>query len=202
VAVTLSAILALVGASILAGFPSSKANPQPGLIFILFLPVAGLVCTIWPALNWLLSLAGIFAVRDGEDMLGAISAAVTFFRERSGPVFAVGTWTGLAHLVALSVATTAVSLPLAFIQIAPWRLVVFGVILLTLAYFAVVDWLYIVRLAGYICIAEMPDALASSTPVPVPPETGEPFAPSSPPQTTIDRDETILSDVQKLAVET
>ena len=190
-ALTLAAILAIVGASILASFVSSKAKPHPGLVFVLFLTLAGLICIAWPALNWFLSLASIFAVRDGEDTLGAISAAVMFFWERSGPVFAVGTWTGLAHLVAFSVAMTAVSLPLAFLQIAPWRPVIAGVILLTFAYFAVVDWLYTARLAGYVCIAEMPEALASSAPVPAPP-----------PQTSIDREELILSDVPGLAVET
>ena len=189
-ALTLAAILAIVGASILASFVSSKANPRPSLVFILFLALAGLICIAWPALNWFLSLAGIFAVRDGEDTLDALSAAVIFFRERSGPLLAVGTWTGLAHLVAFSVATTAVSVPLAFLQIAPWRLVIVGIFLITLAYFAVVDWLYMARLAGYVCIAEMPEALASA---PMP-------APS--PQTSIDREETILSDVPGLAVET
>ena len=191
VALTLAAILAIVGASILASFVSSEAHPHPGVVLVLFLALAGLICIAWPALNWLLSLASIFAVRDSDDMLGAISSAVTFFRQRSGPVFAVGTWTGLAHLVAFSVASTAVSVPLAFIQIAPWRLVILGVFLITLAYFAVVDWLYMARLAGYVCIAEMPDALASSVPTP-----------ASPPQTSIDREEPILSDVPGLALET
>jgi hypothetical protein len=190
VALSLAAILAIVGASILASFVSSEAHPKPGLVFIFFLPLAGLICIAWPALNWLLSLASIFAVRDGEDTLGAISCAVAFFRERSGPVFAVGTWTGLAHLVAFSFATTAVSVPLAFMQVVPWRLVIAGVFLITLAYFAVVDWLYMARLAGCVCIAEMPDALPPSAPMPAPP-----------PQTSIDREEPILSDVPGLAVE-
>jgi hypothetical protein len=190
-AVTLAAILAIVGASILASFVSSKAHPEPGLAFVLFLPLAGLICIAWPALNWLLSLASMFAVRDGEDTLGALAAAVTFFRERTGPVFAVSTWAGLAHLVAFSVATTAVSVPLAFIQFAPWRLVIAGVFLITLVYFAVVDWLYMARLAGYVCIAEMPDAVASSGPMP-----------AAPPQTSIDAEETILSDVAGLVAET
>jgi hypothetical protein len=194
-AVALAAMLAFVGASILAGFVSPDANPQPGLAFILFLPLAGLICIAWPTLNWWLSLASVFAVRDGEDALGALSASVAFFRDRSGPVFAVSIWTGLAHLVALSVATTAVSLPLAFIQIAPWRLVITGVILVALAYFAVVDWLYMARLAGYLCIVELPEALTSQAPLPTPPSTGQRFAPNAPAQTTIDRDEPILSDV-------
>jgi hypothetical protein len=193
VAVTLSATLAFVGAAILAGFASPDSHPRPGLVFIFFSPLAGLICIAWPVLNWWLSLACVFAVRDGEDVMGALSAAVTFFRERTGPVFAVSTWSGLAHLVAFSIATTVVSVPLAFIQIAPWRLVVAGVFLVMLAYFAVVDWLYMARLAGYVCIAEMPDTPVSPTPIAAAP---------GPTQTTIDREETILSDIPNLAVQT
>jgi len=191
VVVALAAVLALVGAAVLAGFASPDAHPRPGLVVILFLPLAALIVWLWSALNWLLSLASIFPVRDDEDTLGALSAAVALLRERMGPVFAVGTWTGLAHLTAFSIAGTAVSLPLAFIQVAPWRLVIACVLLVVLAYFAVVDWLYIARLAGYVCIVEMPDAVALPAPQPV-----------SPPQTAIDRDEPILSDLPNLAVET
>ena len=191
VALTLAALLAFVGAANLASLVSPDANPQPGLAFVLFVPLAGLICVVWPALNWLLSLACIFAVRDGEDVLSALSAAVTFSRERFGAVFAVSSWTGLAHVVAFSAASTAVSLPIAFISVAPARLIIAAVTLLMLAYFAVVDWLYMARLAGYVCIAEMPEALASSERLPAPP-----------PQTSIDRDEPILSDIPNLAVET
>jgi hypothetical protein len=200
VAVVLASFLAFVGAAVLAGFASPDRNPQPGLAFLLFLPLAGLICMVCWALNWLLSMASIFAVRDGEDVLSALSAAVTFSRERSGPVFAVSTWTGLAHLAALSVAATAFSLPLAFIQIAPKRLILATVILGTLAYFAVVDWLYMARLAGYISITEMPENWASSASLSASPPPGERFAPA-PLQTTIDRDESILSDIPIPVVE-
>jgi hypothetical protein len=70
------------------------------------------------------------------------------------------------------------------------------VVLLTLAYFAIADWLYIVRLAGYIGIAEMPEAEVASASFPVPPLTPEPIVPSV--QSTIDRDEPILSDLPML----
>ena len=67
-------------------------------------------------------------------------------------------------------------------------------ILITLAYFAVADWLYMARLAGYVCIAEMPQAMFAPIPPPVPPTP-------VPVQTTIDRDELILSDLPNLATE-
>ncbi len=191
VALTLAALLAFVGAANLVGLVSPDESPKPGLAFVLFLPLAGLICIVWPALTWLLSLACVFAVRDGKDALSALSATVTFSRERFGAVLAVSAWAAVAHVAAFSAATTAVSLPLAFIRLAPARLIIAAVIFLTLAYFAVVDWLYIARLAGYVCIAEMPEALGSSERLPAPP-----------PQISIDRDEPILSDIPNLAVET
>src|ERR1039457_6576822 len=188
-AVALAAVFGFVGAAILGGFASPDAHPRPGLAFLLFLPLAGLICWVWWALNWLLSLAGMFAVRDGEDAVGAIAAAVTFCRERTGPVFAVSTWTGLAHLVAFVGASVVVSMPLGFAGVLPWRLVVLGIMFVTVAYFAVADWLYMARLAGYVCIAEMPQALLA-------PWAAAPLPKPAPPvQTTIDRDEPILSDV-------
>ena len=158
-AVALGVVLGFVGASILAGFASPDADPQPGLAFLLFVPMAALVCFVGWALNWLLSLAGMFAVRDGEDAVGAISAAVTLCRERTGAVFAVSSWTALAHLVAFVGASTVVSVPMGFAAVAPWRLVLVGMMVVTLIYFALADWLYMARLAGYVCIVEMPEVL-------------------------------------------
>src|ERR1700728_423636 len=202
VALVLAALLALVGAAILVSFASPAATPRPGLAFTLLLPLAGLICIAWATLSWLLSLAAIFSVRDGEDAMAALSTAIVFSRERAGPTFAVSVWTGLAHFVAFSVASTAVSLPLSLIQFAPSRLVMAAVLFVSLVYFAVVDWLYIARLAGYICIAEMPEAPASSVATPVPPTPGQQFVSSGPVETSIDRDESILSDLPNLALET
>jgi len=133
----------------------------------------------------------MFAVRDGEDAVGAISAAVVLCLERTGAVFAVGIWTGLAHLVSFIGATVVVTMPLGFAGFLPWRFVAAAVFLVTLIYFAVADWLYIARLAGYVCIAETHEALlAPLPPAPLP-------TPGPPVQTTIDRDEPILSDFTK-----
>ena len=191
IVVAVAAIFGFMGAAILAGYASPDADPRPALAFLLFLPLAGLICWVWWALNWLLSLAGMFAVRDSEDAVGAIIAAVSFCRERTGAVFAVSTWTGLPHLIAFVVATTAASLPLGFAGFVPWRLVAAAVLFVTLVYFVFADWLYMARLAGYICITETPLALLAPLP-PIPPTAPSRIAPI---QTTIDRDEPILSDV-------
>jgi len=196
-AVALAAVCGLLGADILAGFASPDAHPRPGLAFLLFLPLAALVYLAWSSLNWLLSLAGVFAVRGSEDAVGAISAAVTLCRERAGAVSAVSTWTGLAHLVAFVGATTVVSMPLGLAPLVSWRLVVSAMVFITVGYFALADWLYMARLAGYVCIAEMPEALLASVPTTPPPvpAVGMQVEPAIPLQTTIDREERILSDV-------
>jgi hypothetical protein len=90
-------------------------------------------------------------------------------------------------------------MPLGLAAVVPWRLVFAVVILVTLVYLALADWLYMARLAGYICIAETPEALLK--PPPAPPPT-QPMIAGPPLQITIDRDEPILSDIPNLAVET
>jgi hypothetical protein len=199
-AVALAAVFGFFGAAILAGFASPEAHPRPALAFFLFLPLAALICLAWGALNWVLSLAGMFAVRDGEDTVEAISAAVSLCRERTGPVVAVSFWTALAHTVAFVGATSVASVPLGFAAVLPWRPVVFAVLLVTLAYFVFVDWIYMARLAGYVCIAEMPEA--AFAPLPPPPQPVPPPIAGPPVEATVDRDEPILSDLPNLAVET
>ena len=198
VALALAGLVAFLGASIVAGFFSSDAHPHPGLVFVMFFPMALLVAISWFGLNWLLTLASVFAVRDRKDAPAAIAAAVGLCRERPGAVFAVSTWTGLAHLVAFVAATTVVSMPLGLAGLLPWRLVVLGVLFLTLVYFAIVDWIYTARMAGYVAIVEAPHALLAP-PLPLPPPPAPP--PSPPLQTSIDRDELILSDLPNLGPE-
>jgi hypothetical protein len=188
VAVTLATLLAFVGAMIVAGIASPDKNPQPGLAANVFMLLAAMICGTWFVLNWLLSLAGIFAVRAGRDALGSISAAVTFARERGAAVAAVSGCTGLAHLVALCLALAGMSFPLAMVHVAPARPMIAIVAVIALAYFAFADWLCIARLAGYICIMETPV-------VPV-------TAAVRPPTDHMDRDEPILGDVPGFLAET
>jgi len=194
-AVTLAALASFAGAVFLAGFASADGRPRPVLALLTFLILAVVICVTWNSLNWMLSLAAIFAVRDHDDTLTAISTAVSFSRERSAAIFSVSTWTALVHLAVFIGATAVVFIPLGFVAFVQWRLVVTLVLILTLAYFAVADWIYMARLAGYVCIAEMPEAMLAPEP-PMPQPTSPPI------QTTIDRDEPILSDLPNLVAET
>lgn len=202
VAVALAATLAFLGAAILTSFVSSDKHPMPGLAFFLFLPFAGLIGLAWSSLNWLLSLAAMFTVRNGDDAISAIGSAVRLIRERTGAVFAVSTWTGVGHAAVFVGATTVVSVPMSLAPVLSGRLVLAAMAVTALAYFALVDWLYTARLAGYVCIAELPETLLRPAPLPRMPMA--PPRPEIPPmlQTTIDRNEVILSDMAAPARET
>src|SRR5207248_4611522 len=130
-----------------------------------------LVWIAWSVVNWFLSLAAVFVVTEGKDTFAAIAAAVDLCRREAGSFFAAGTWFGLAHVVAFFVATSMVAFPFAFIGVLPGAIVVGGVLLVTLLYFAVVDFLYVGRLGAYVAILELPDA---------PPVPAAPFVPPWP----------------------
>ncbi|MGB8985719.1 MAG: hypothetical protein WCC37_03710, partial [Candidatus Sulfotelmatobacter sp.] len=91
-----------------------------------------------------------------------------------------------------------VAFPIALAQVMPARLVIAGIILVTLAYFAIADWLYMTCLAGYIYIAEMPATITATSPLP--PEALR--RNNAQVETSIDRSEPILSDLPNLAAET
>jgi len=194
VALILATSLGVVAAAILAGFLFSDADPQPGLVFLLFVPLFVLVWLMWSMLNWFLSLASVFVMRDNQDTFGAIAAAVVLCREHLGPVVAVGFWFSLAHILAFIAATTVVAFPMAFAGILPIGVVLGGVLLVTLLYFAVADFLYVGRLAGYVCIVEQRDSPPERevTAQPTGPEGTQSFhAPALRPQS----DDDIMSDI-------
>lgn len=192
-AAALAAMVGFVGAMLLGGAVSPDKDPSPGAATLVFLMVIIFVAAAWGAVNWCLSLAPLFVVAEGCDTFGAMAATMRFFREHLGPVAATSTWFGLAHLVLLSVASSVVAFPLAFISVLPVGVVLGGVLLIALLYFALVDYLYMGRLAAYLCIVEGPGLL------PVAVTAGEPPAGNLysgvQPDGRVDQDELILCDV-------
>jgi hypothetical protein len=55
------------------------------------------------------------------------------------------------------VASSAVAVPVGLAEVLPGSIVFGGVLLVTLLYFAVVDFLYVGRLAAYVFLVEEPD---------------------------------------------
>lgn len=153
-ALAFAATLGLLGAMLLAGLASPQAQPEPGVVFLVFTFVALVVGTVWSVVNWFLSVASIYVVRDGRDAFGALEDTVLLCRDRFGPVFVVGSWFTSAHFAAFALATAAACFPLALARTLPRAITFSTVLAITLLYFAVVDHLYIARLAAYLRIVD------------------------------------------------
>lgn len=156
-ATMLAATVGVVGAVLVAGAASSPDDPSPGkalLIFWMLITLIGLAC---PLLNWYLSLAALFAVRDKASASGALVKATDLCRARPGSLAAAATWFGLAHIIVFVVASSAAAVPLGFAEVLPGGMVLGGLLLVTLLYFAAVDFLYMGRLAAYVFLIEQPE---------------------------------------------
>jgi hypothetical protein len=193
--ITLAAAVACVGGLLLAGFASSKADPSPGSATLIFLTLAMLVWLAWAVLNWFLSISAIFVVAEGCNTFGALAAAVDLCRTRTGSLLAAGTWFEIAHIVVFVVGSSVIAIPLAFSGVLPAGVILGGMLLVALLYFAVVDFLYVGRLAAYVAIISFPEqTVAPQSVQPSLPGSRLQYALAGQPGGGVDPDELILSD--------
>jgi hypothetical protein len=88
-----------------------------------------------------------------------------------------------------------VGFPLGFAAVLPAAAVLGGILLVTLLYFIIADFLYIGRLAAHVALVELTESPAVLSDLgPTPENTGRPTA-ASPCETRVDPSELILSDV-------
>ncbi|HEX8815211.1 MAG TPA: hypothetical protein VF753_06910 [Terriglobales bacterium] len=170
---------------------ASGAGLDDGSVMLAGFAGTLLIGWAWSGVNWFLSLAAVFVVCRGGDTFGAMGAAIDLCRERPGSVFAIGTWFGLSHVGAFAVATFLAMFAMGLFGALPIGVGLIALLLVTLFYFAVADFLYIGRLAAYVALIEMPE-MPASQPVPPAPRnnSGAGFLSNA-----IDRDELILSDL-------
>jgi hypothetical protein len=188
VAVTVAAVVAYLAAFVLPSAALNADNQASGMVALISLSALFLVFLTWSILNWFLSAAAVFVVRDGRDTISALAATVDLCTTRPGPVFAAGTWFGLAHMGVFAVATSIVTFPMGFAGVLPARIVLGSMLLITLLYFAAADFLYTGRLAAYVAILEWPES-------PVRAASPSPVVHTQPAAAAVDPDELILSDI-------
>lgn len=153
----LAAVVGVLGAAILAGLVAGRASPRPGLVLLVFVLLALLVIVLWLWVNWFLSLAPLFVVRDGQNTFDALSAVVQFCCQRAAQVFWSSGVFSLLHFVVFVLAGSVVLLPLALVTVVPPGFVMLAIVLITLVYWAIVDFFYVGRLAAYVAILETPE---------------------------------------------
>jgi hypothetical protein len=146
----LAAVLAASGALSLAAWVARAGSATGGII--LAAVVLACIWLAWALLNWLLSISSIFAVRDGQDTLGAVGAAVDLVRESFGEVVLTSLPFVVLHYAALAAAAASgiliFDLMTRVSAQAGWALLAVAI-----AYFAYADFLFITRLAAYVALA-------------------------------------------------
>jgi len=170
-----AAVLAWTCAALLVGFVPRASNPRPGLLLLLLFALGFVIAGFWRCLDWLFSIAPIFTIRDGSGTLQSVSSAIRFVLERRRALVSAGASFAAIHLVVFLSACSIASVPLTLLGILPARVIASVLVLLTLVYFAVIDFLCAAKLAAYIAILALPDQ--SFQPALVAPEPSAPPAP-------------------------
>ena len=150
---------------------------------MVFVVLGAAVTIVRSRVNWFLCLGAIPAARGGCDTFTAISEAAGLFRRHPGKFAGAGAVFGTIHGVLFAFCTVVCLLALSLAGKVPPAATVFLLAVITLAYFAAVDFLYIARLAAYVAIDESdrtPPPLAVA-PESLPPAPAPPPMPQLPP---------------------
>ena len=190
VAVFLAAKVTGIGAVLIASSFWSSTHVSVGDASRLWFTLLFLDGVAWTVLNWLLSTAAVFVATERQGALSAIGSCTRFCVEHTGRVLAAGIWFGLPHLGAFIVAWGAGFTVLS--TVGAWRTEPAMVLdfLIIAAYCAVADFFYTGRLAAYVAMVRGPQEELSDKTYPTIPGDSS---------SSVDRDESILSDVPLLA---
>lgn len=193
-AVALAAWIGYLGALLIAALVASRGpNDRPGLFLLVFFVIAAVVAIFHGRVRWYLFLANLFAVRDGGDAFGAISAAFAAYRERRGRFWALGLGMGAIRVLVLVGVTVVSVAAAAVIPDTAWVLLLIVMGAITLAYFVVADFLFTVRLAAYLEILRdepEPEPVAAAPAPPVPMLEPD-LPPTAGPQPTVEAPSTV-----------
>jgi hypothetical protein len=151
----------------------ASRGPKPDLLlyYLMMLPSVILISAFWLTLNWYLSLAAIFG-REGQSFRGAFRQARQTVRLQRSDFAGTGFVFILFRTVALLIATAICGLTSGMAGSSPQGYFVL-LMIVSLAYFAVADFLYMARMAAYLALAAAhvdpagPKLVAASSTLPV-----------------------------------
>jgi hypothetical protein len=108
---------------------------------------------VWSYVNWALSLAPIFVVRDALSPLDAVVAAIAFIRRNYSRLMAIALWNStLRGVIATVISIAGVSTVALRVTVSPWAITALLAVE-TLVYLLVSDLFLLARLGAYASIA-------------------------------------------------
>ena len=166
------AVILLLATTLGEAFIASRGT-QPDLVlyYLMVMPSVVLIGVSWLMVNWYLSLAAIFG-RDGQSFRGAFRQARQTVRQQRSDFAGTGFVFLLFRTVLLLIALAICGLTSGMAGTAPQSYFVL-LMVVSLAYFAVADFLYMARMAAYLALAAAhvdpagPKLVATSSPLPL-----------------------------------
>jgi hypothetical protein len=120
------------------------------LIIFVSLAASGV---IWAYVNWVLSLAPIFLVRDALSPVDSVVAAIGFIHRNRSRLTAISLWNSTLRGVAATVISIVGVLTVGLhFELSPWIISVL-IALETLAYLVISDIFLLARLGAYVSVA-------------------------------------------------
>lgn len=131
----------------------ASRGPKPDLLlyYLMVMPSVVLISAFWLTVNWYLSLAAIFG-REGQGFRGALRQARQTVRQQRSDFAGTGFVFLLFRVVVLLIATAICGLTSGMAGTAPQSYFVL-LMVVSLAYFAIADFLYMARMAAYLALA-------------------------------------------------
>src|SRR5882724_4245727 len=151
----------------------ASRGPKPDLLlyYLMVMPSVVVIGALWLTLNWYLSLAAIFG-REGQSFRGAFRQARQTIRLQRSDFAGTGFVFLLFRLVILLIAMAICGLTSGMVGSSPQNYFVL-LMIVSLGYFAIADFLYMARMAAYLALAAAhvdptgPKLVATSSTLPV-----------------------------------
>jgi hypothetical protein len=151
----------------------ASRGPKPDLLlyYLMVMPSVVLISAFWLTVNWYLSLAAIFG-REGQSFRGALRQARQTIRQQRSDFAGTGFVFLLFRVVVLLIVMAICGLTSGMAGTAPQSYFVL-LMVISLVYFAISDFLYVARMAAYLALAAAhvdpagPKLVAASSATPV-----------------------------------
>jgi hypothetical protein len=151
----------------------ASRGPKPDLLlyYLMVMPSVVVIGALWLTLNWYLSLAAIFG-REGQSFRGAFRQARQTIRLQRSDFAGTGFVFLLFRIVLLLIAMVICGLTSGMAGSSPQSYFVL-LMIVSLSYFAIADFLYMARMAAYLALAAAhvdpvgPKLVAASSALPI-----------------------------------
>ncbi len=158
-------VIGYLGGTLIGRFVGELEQSTLASALIVFTSLAA-AGVLWSYVNWVLSLAPIFVVRDALPPLDSIEAAIAFLRRNYSRLSSIALWNGTLRGVAAVVVTIAGMFTVGLRSALPPAAITALLVVETLLYLIISDIFLLARLGAYASVALRELTFSQTQPVP------------------------------------